>query len=758
MFKSRSNAIFRFNLIVIFIFTIWGLMIMGIAAKIMFIEREDWEAVKQEYNKKKRILDNIPIPARRGNILNDNGELMVSTLPQYRLYIDFMYINKDNQKDAETTRFKRDSLWQCEMDNVCQGLNEILPLKSVEEFKATLTNGWKNNRGGVRLYNGRISYTQYKRILQLPIFKLGKKYSGLRAEEHIERRNIFGEIGISTLGIVRNTEIDGQQVEELNGLEETFDSYLRGTPGVGHKIKVGREFLTTVDTLPIDGLDIQTTINSEMLDICNYAVETVMRENSLAAGWAILMETKTGDIKAVVNLTRNVRYDGKVIFYETTDNVPNNPTPNHAFCRLMEPGSIFKTVALTAILEDGKLSPNDSVIAYPEKVHYFDGRKVTDEMYRDNGTGKYCMGEAMMYSSNISMVQYIKKAYQNNPAEYTNTLTRFGLTENYNLISSEMTPYLTVPGTRRWSKTSLNSMSYGYAVGMTGINIVSFYNTIANKGRQMRPRLVKAVLREGEIVEEFPTTVLNEQLLSRSTTDAVTEMLVRVVNGRNKYGQLDGTGKRAWSPMMTVAGKTGTADIPNPRTGAYDGEQKLMSFCGFFPAEEPEYTLLVQVMYDKQQDIRPDEERKKLGGGSTAAVAFNIIAERIMAMKLTTPLEEAVDNNHPTTPEVLRGNIQESDFVLEALGFTSQDSDDNDEALWGRIGFDRESNMTREAISIENGKIPDVRGMGAKDALYLLQLCNLEVNIEGYGKVVSQDIEPGSEAKRGETITIKLEP
>ena len=756
MFNSRSNAIFRFNLIVIFIFTIWGIMIIGIAAKIMFVERADWEKVKQDYNRKKRILDNIPIPARRGNILNDKGELMVSTLPQYRLYIDFMYINKDNQKDAETTRFKRDSLWQTEMDNVCRGLNEILPLKSAEEFRTTLTNGWKNNRGGVRLYNGRISYTQYKRILQLPIFNLGKKYSGLRAEEYIERRNIFGEIGISTLGIVRKTEIDGEQVEELKGLEETFDSYLRGTPGVGHKSKVGGEFLTTVDTLPIDGLDIQTTINSEMLDICNYAVESVMRENSLAAGWAILMETKTGDIKAVVNLTRNVRYDGKVIFYETTDNVPNNPTPNHAFCRLMEPGSIFKTVALTAILEDGKLSPNDSVIAYPEKVHYFDGKKVTDEMYRDNGTGKYCMGEAMMYSSNISMVQYIKKAYQNNPAEYTNTLIRFGLTENYNLIPGEATPYLTMPGTERWNRISLNSMSYGYAVGMTGINIVSFYNTIANKGRQMQPRLVQAVLKDGEIIEEFPTRVLNERLLSVSTTDAITEMLVRVVNGRNKHGQLDGTGKRAWSEMMTVAGKTGTADIP--RNGVYDGEQKLMSFCGFFPAEDPEYTLLVQMMYDKQQDTRPEGERKKLGGGSTSAVAFNIIAERVMAMRLSAPLEEAVDNNNPMMPAVMNGNIDDADFVIAALGMGSSEESGETTGGWGSIEFDNEGNIERAVAEIESGKVPDVTGMGAKDATYLLQLCNLEVIVEGYGKVVSQDIEPGSEVERGEVIRIELEP
>ena len=757
MFKSRSNAIFRFNLLVLLIFTTWGAIIIGIATKIMFVERKDWEDLMADYNKRKKIYYDIEVPARRGNILNDKGEPMVSTLPQYKLYIDFKYINNDNQKDVEETRFKRDSLWQCEMDNVCRGLNEILPLKSVEEFRRTLTNGWKNGKGGVRLYNGRISYTQYKRILQLPIFNLGKKYSGLRADEEIERRNIFGGIGTSTFGIVRNSETeDGKVIQELNGLEKTFDEYLRGTPGTGHKEKVSGVFITQVDTMPTDGLDIQTTINSEMLDICHNAVEKVLRENSLAAGWAILMETRTGDIKAIVNLTRNVRYDGKVIYYETTDNIPNNPTQNHAFCRLMEPGSIFKTIALTAILEDGKLSPNDSVIAYESKVHYFDGKKVTDEMYRDNGTGKYCMGEAMMYSSNISMVQYIKKAYGNNPEEYTNTLLRFGLTENYKLIDSEMTPYLTLPGTERWNKVSLNSMSYGYAVGMTGINIVSFYNTIANGGRQMRPRLVQAVRDNGEIVKEFPTTVINENLLSKTTTDAVTEMLVRVVNGRNRQGLLDGTGKKAWSPMMTVAGKTGTADIPNPRTGKYDGEQKLMSFCGFFPAEAPEYTLLVQMLYDKSQDMRTGEERVRLGGGSSSAIAFNIIAEQIMAQKLSTPLDEVIDNDNPKNPMVLAGNINEAVEVLSTMGI-SIDRDSEAEYEWGTLQYDRRGNLGQTETEISTDKVPDVIGMGAKDAIYLLQSCNLSVEIEGYGRVKSQSLEPGSDIKRGETIRIEME-
>ena len=175
------------------------------------------------------------------------------------------------------------------------------------------------------------------------------------------------------------------------------------------------------------------------------AVKKVLKRNHLPAGWAILMETETGDIKAIVNLTKL----SSGVYAETIENVPNNPTPNHAFCRLMEPGSIFKTVALTAAIEDGKLTTKDSVNAYASKVCNFNGQRVTDEMYRDNGTGKYSMAEALKYSSNISMVQYIRKAYGKNPQEYTNTLMRFGLTENYKLLDSESTPYLTMPGTKR---------------------------------------------------------------------------------------------------------------------------------------------------------------------------------------------------------------------------------------------------------------------------------------------------------------------
>ena len=744
MFKFRPNIIFRYNLLVIFFFTTWALLIIGSAAIVMFKERDEWRKIGE-----RNIRYNVPIEPNRGNILNDNGELMVSTLPLYKIHLDFVYINKDNQRDAEETRHKRDSLWRNEMKALCAGLNEIFPEKSAADFEKDLSYGWRNKKRYHWLYNRKISYTQYQRVLKLPIIELGKKYSGIRVDEEIQRKNIFGDIGMSTFGIVRRTtNKKGVEIEEINGLEKKYDAYLRGVPGVGRKEKTGGKFILKVDKPAENGMDIQTTINSEMLDICENAVKKVLKRYHLPAGWAILMETETGDIKAVVNLTKL----STGTYIETIENIPNNPTPNHAFCRLMEPGSIFKTVALTAALEDGRLTVKDSVKSYASKVCMFNGKSVTDEMYRDNGTGRYSMAEALKYSSNISMVQYIKKAYAKNPSDYTNTLIRFGLTENYNLIESESTPYLTMPGTKRWNGLSLNSMSYGYAVGMTGINMISFYNTIANGGRQMQPRLVKAILKDGKVVEEFPTRVLNEQLISKSTTDAVTGLLVEVVNGK------DGTGKRAKSANMLVAGKTGTANIPNSITGAYDNSEKMMSFCGFFPADKPKYTLLIQMMYDKKQDTRPDSLRIKLGGGSTAAVAFKEIAERIMAQQFTATIEEATDTINSPLPVVKNGNHSETRHIMQSMGLGITDNVSPTDIHWGETAINKDGTYTFNEKEIDTGIVPNVKGMGAKDAVYLLQKCNLNVELEGYGVVKSQSIAAGSEAKKGRTVKLILTP
>lgn len=745
MFRFRENIVFRYNILVLFGFTLFALVIIGNAAIIMFKERDMWNEIS-----KRNIKYDVPIEPHRGNILNDNGELMVSTLPLYKIHLDFVYINRNSQKDETETRRKRDSLWTNELHSLCVGLNEIFPEKSVEEFKKDLSYGYKNKKRYHWLYNRKISYTQYQRILKLPIINMGKKYSGIIVDEEIQRKNIFGDIGMSTFGIVRKTtDKNKQEIEEVNGLEKRYDSFLRGIPGVGRKEKTGGKFILKTDKPAVNGMDLQTTINSEMLDICENAVKKVLKKHHLPAGWAILMETETGDIKAIVNLTKL----SSGAYAETIENIPNNPTPNHALCRLMEPGSIFKTIALTAAIEDGRLTTRDSVIAYSSKVHYFGKQRVSDEMYRDNGTGKYSMAEALKYSSNISMVQYIRKAYGNDPQEYTNTLTRFGLTENYRLIESEATPYLTLPGTKRWNGLSLNSMSYGYAVGMTGINIVSFYNTIANGGKQMQPRLVKAVLKDGKIIEKYPTKVLNERLISKSTTDSITDLLVEVVNGK------DGTGARAKSKMMLVAGKTGTANVPNSVTGVYDNSEKMMSFCGFFPADKPKYTLLVQMMYDKKQDTRPDSLKIRLGGGSSAAIAFKEIAEKIMAHQYSAPLESVADTINRHAPNVKDGNITEANAVLKRMGFpTAKNHAGIENTLWGKTEFTNDSIYEFQSRTISEGVVPDVRGMGAKDAVYLMQQCNLDVEISGFGTVKSQSITAGTRIKGKRNVRLILAP
>ncbi len=764
MFDFRKSSIFRFNILVVFAFTTMALVIIGNTVSTMFKDREIWTAIKSRY-----VQDSIVLQPERGRILDDKGGLIVSSLPYYRLRIDFVYINKDNREDSIAVNHKRDSLWRADMDKVCEGLHDIFPGESAESFKRRLTAGFNKKARYLRLYNGKISYTQYNRLMQLPIFSMGSKYSGLFIEKDqdfvkdkkklanrvkTDRKNIFGDIGLSTFGIVRETVKDGELAMELNGLEKKYNSYLEGTPGMGRK-ETNRKgnSITKVNVAPKAGMDIQTTIDTEMLDICENALKKVLIEKSLPAGWAMLMETRTGDIKAIVNLTKSTTVTGKTVYLETTDNIPNNPTPNHALCRMMEPGSIFKTIAVTAMLADGKVTIQDSVKAYASKACPFNGKVVRDEMYRDNGTGKYSMGEVLKYSSNIGMVQYIKKAYEQCPEEYTNTLKRFGLTDNYGLIDSEVTPYITTPDSKRWSKQSLNSMSYGYAVQMTGINMLVFYNTIANGGVQMQPRIVKAVLKDGEVIEEFPTKVLNDSLFSKKTADEVTQMLINVVEGKGLDGRYDGTGKRARSEMMKVAGKTGTADLINPNNGKYDGFGKMMSFCGFFPADNPQYTLLVQTIYETAQDNRT--EKTKLGGGSTSAIVFKEIADKIMSKRLRSEVGHASEGT-PVRPEVKRGSIDDAETVLESIGVRNSGS--SKESGWGRITLDKEKGYRYSHNEPRAGIVPNVKGMGAKDAVYLLRKSGLEARLEGYGTVAEQSIPAGSIARKGNTITLMLRP
>ncbi len=742
MFDFRKDIIFRFNLLVLFVFVAWGVVIAGKAAFIM-LQKNFWEEVASF-----QVKTNIPLPATRGNILSDNGELLVCNHVKYNIFIDFDYTDK-NKIMQEKVLAKKDTVWRNNIKALCKELARVVPRWSSKEYENHLNKGLELQRK--RLPKRReyslfplvidLSYTQYKQIKELPILSRPVAYSGLKVVEKKERKKLFGSLAVSTLGNAKESETEksNEKVWTTYGLEKRFDEVLRGKPGWGHKLKSR----VTIDLAPIDGKDIQTTINTDMQDICEQALSKKIKEHDGLAGWCILMETKTGDIKAIVNLTRMA--EGHYI--ETFEQSEYNITENHALSRRMEPGSIFKTVALAAALEDGKLKANDSVPTYNGK-HSFWKREREDLVKPLEGQKFYDIDDVLMHSSNVGMIQMVAERYaaDNTQGKFIKTLKRFGMDENYKLIDSEVTPSITDVDKVHAKNITLMTMSYGYSIAMTAINMLTFYNTIANNGNQMAPRLVKAVMKDGVVVEEFPTRVLREGMLSDYTVEILKKALIAVVNGDSRKR----TGKSAQSSKLLIAGKTGTANVSGVGGYQKSGKLNLYSFCGFFPADAPEYTCIVQVLSNKAG-----------GGGSVSAPVLKEIAEKVSAKEMRLALDQAKDTIHTTTPTIKKGNITAANYLFDEVDIDVEDdnvSDYDDEPTWGSLENDEKGTLTLKPHEIKEDIVPNVIGMGAKDALYLMRKIGLKVSISGHGRVTSQSIQVGQHARRGDYVLLTLKP
>lgn len=742
MFEHRKNIIFRFNLLVLFAFVVWGVIIASKAAFLM-LQKNFWQEVASF-----QVRTNIPLQPVRGSILSDNGELLVCNHVKYNAYIDFDYT--DNNKAVERrVLFKKDTIWQNNVRALAEGLAEIVPRWSAREYERHLRAGMElqkkqlSKRREYSLFpkNIDLSYTQYKQIKQLPILSKSVAYSGLKIKEKKDRKKLFGSLAMSTLGDAKESETDksSEKLWTTYGLEKKYDDILKGKPGVGHKLKSR----ITVDIPPVDGNDIQTTINTEMQDICEQALQKKLKEHDGLSGWVILMEVKTGDIKAVVNLTK-IAEDQYIETYEPTQ---NNITENHAFSRRMEPGSIFKTVALAAALEDGMIEEHDSVNSYGGK-HKFPGKNLEDLVKPLDGQTKYGLNDVMMHSSNIGMVQFVAERYSKKKqhGRFVETLKSFGMDENYKLINSEVTPSITDVENAYGKDVTLMTMSYGYSIAMTAINMITFYNTIANGGDQMAPRLVKAVMKDGDVVETFPTRVLRKDMLSKKTVETLRGALTDVVNGYSRKR----TGKNAQSDKVLIAGKTGTANVSGVGGYQKQGKFNLYSFCGFFPANAPEYTCIVQVLSNNAG-----------GGGSVSAPVLKEIAEKVSAQEMHLPLAQASDTLHPLLPTVKKGNMTAVDYLCDKLDIDVEhdgvDAEDVD-ILWGNLESNDKGELVIKAKDIKEDVVPNVIGMGAKDALYLMRKAGLRVELNGYGKVVSQSVPAGQGVGRFGAVSLTLKP
>ena len=704
-----------------FLAIIMTLVAVTVLCKTMYImtaKRDFWMQVADRVK-----VDSLKTMPIRGNILSCDGQLMASSLPQYNIFIDFVAL-----KEA-----KNDTLFTEKLDSICRGLNAIFPERPASDFRENLMEGFKENKRHWPIWSKRINYSTFAEVKKLPVFNLGKNKSGFHWDEHNARKQSYGSLAERTIG-----KMFGAKDTAQCGLELSYDSLLRGQTGIRHRRKVLNRYLDITDTPPVNGSDIVTTIDVSMQDLAERSLLNELYKINANVGVAIVMEVKTGDIKAIVNMTKCA--DGN--YHEIK---------NHAVSDLLEPGSVFKTASIMVALEDGVVDTTYRVET-AGGVWPMYGREMKDHNWRRGGYGMLTLPQTLMVSSNIGVSRIIDDHYHNTPEKFVEGIYRLGLADNLHIPLMGASPArIRMPKKDKsgkqylnWSKTTLPWMSIGYETQVPPISTLTFYNAIANGGKMMQPRFVKEVRKDGVTVEEFPPVVLRERIAKESTIKKITTILEHVVS--------QGLGKKAGSPSFLVAGKTGTAQISKGAAGYKNGQTNyLLSFAGFFPAYEPRYSCIVCI----QKSGLP------ASGGGMSGVVFHDIAEGIMAQSLKLEAADARDASSILIPQVKSGNILAADYVLTHLGFQPRTDWDgsyaNGNPIWGRA--DEKGGTTIELIRQADGDahtMPDVHGMGARDAVYIIESRGLKTKISGRGKVTEQSIGAGTPVRKGMTCSLKL--
>lgn len=708
MSKFKSEKVLPRYLAVAVLLTLIGVAVIVKAGYTMTAKKSYWETVA---NRQKS--DSDSVRPNRGNILSCDGQLLASSIPEYKIFMDYQ---AGGNADTVWVR-KRDSIWYADLDSLCRGLNVIFPERSAEEFKARLEEGkhkiMRNGSEGARhwaVWPKLISYNTYCEVKQLPFFNLPSNKGGFHAESFEARRRPFGSLAERTIGDIRSFE--GGKDTARFGIELSYDSLLRGKYGIERKQKVLNKVVPFTLTPAVDGTDVVTTIDVGMQDLAEQALIEGLKKWDASMGVTILMEVKTGDIKAIVNMRR--AENGQ--YYERF---------NDAISYRCEPGSVFKVASFLVALDDGVVDTS-YVIHTGCGILNMHGAKMKDHNWHRGGYGDINVARALEVSSNIGVSYVIDHYYGSNPRKYVEGLYRVGIGQDLKLpIVGYLPPKIRMPDTKTsnralyWSKTTLPWMSIGYETQIAPINTVTFYNAIANNGKMMRPRFVKGFMREGQMIAETQPEVIKEQIAKPSTIKTMQTVLRHVVS--------QGLGKKAGSHSFQVSGKTGTAQVA--KAGGYKTgtTEYWLSFCGYFPSDNPQYTCIVCI--------------KKMGlpasGGLMSGGIFHHISEGVMAKSLKLSVTDARDSTSVLVPSVLKGDNNAAGYVLRQLGVNT-------------------SKVSMASVDVKAGKMPDVTGMGARDAVYQLERLGVKVKLSGKGFVARQSIAPGTTLQTGMSCMLEL--
>lgn len=677
MAADNNKATKRFRLVLIVISLI-GVYILSTALNSMLFRADYWRQVSQRF-----ISDSISVPAMRGNIISADGKVMVASLPQYRLFMDYIVIDKDSVA-REKAQHWRDSMVNVKADSIADGLHKIFPDKSKEWFRNRFLEGRKRRSHAWNLYPRMATYIQYKQVKELPLLRESPLKGGFNPEKIMLRIKPYRTLASRTLG-----DLSKDSAKATSGLEWCYDTILCGTPGIMHRSRVYDRQVNFYDREPVNGHDLITTIDATMQDIAEKAIVNKLKEVNGDKGVVILMEVKTGDIKAMVSMTRYRNEEtGESEYYEAQ---------NDAINALWEPGSTFKTGSIMVALEDGKITP-ETIVETGSGIYNMHGRPMKDHNWHRGGYGTLNVTQVLEYSSNIGVSRLIDDAYHDHPEKYVQGLYNMGVGIPLGLPMGA-NPRVRMPNTDKikgnWSKTALAWMSIGYETQIPPISTVAFYNAIANGGRFVRPRFVKAEMENGRVVREFPVEVIKEQICSPHTLRDIQTILEKVVS--------EGLGKKAGNKRFPVSGKTGTAQVAE--NGSYASHAYMVSFCGYFPSDAPKYSCIVCI-------------RKRglpASGGGQCGPVFSEISQMVMNQGVYRDPREASDSTSIFTPT-----------------------------------------LSRQKTEIAKGVVPDVLNMGASDAVRAMQLSGMKVRLIGTGLVHEQNIAAGSKREKGTVVTLKL--
>lgn len=716
MSKFNNNKIIPRYSVIAIVMSLIALAVLGKTIYTMTAKRSYWMEVASLQKK-----DSVKVKPTRGNILSCDGQLMASSLPEFKVYMDFNAL-----KEAGNDTAFVDSITY-----ISKGLNNIFPEKSASEFKKHLMEGFHKKSKHWPIWDERIDYNTFKEIQSLPIFHLSKFKSGFHWDEFNARRRPFGSLAQRTVG-----DMFGAKDTARCGLELSYDSILRGTDGIIHRRKVRNKFLNITDTPPIDGADIVTTIDVSMQDLAERALIDELKEVNGNVGVAIVMEVATGDVKAIVNMDKCE--DGEY-----------REVKNHAVSDLLEPGSVFKTASIMTILDDGLVDTTYTVETGGGVWNMY-GRDMKDHNWRRGGYGTLTLPWTLKYSSNVGVSRIIDLHYHKNPEKFVEGIYRLGLATDFHIPIAGYSPAkIRMPHKNshgqydNWNATALPWMSIGYETQVPPISTLTFYNAIANGGKMMKPRFVKQIIKNGEVVYNNPPQVIKEHIAKESTIKEITRILTEVVS--------EGLGKKAGSDKFLVAGKTGTAQMSKGALGyKAGGTNYLLSFAGFFPADKPRYSCIVCI----QKTGLP------ASGGGMSGVVFHHIAEGIMAQDLKLNVQDARDKESILIPSAKTGNLLATDYVLNMLGFNVINGWGGaypfGNPIWGTINQDGNKLIFKEEKINRVNLVPDVKGMGARDAVYLLEKHGIKTIVVGRGRVIEQSIAPNDKVQKGMKCTLRL--